>query len=148
MHSSAFTLKNKEIIDTLTAEFLAQGKTSAWYHYASRPEFVEGEADFRAIQWAKSLNVPMYIVHLANACGMAEVTKARDEGYPIFAETCPQYLHFTNEVYKRPDGRNFVCTPSTERQRKPEGALWEGIKRGDITTIATDHRPFQSHEKD
>ena len=27
-------------------------------------------------------------------------------------------------------------------------ALWEGIKRGDIDTIATDHCPFQSYEKD
>ena len=139
--------ENKEIIDTLIAEFKAEGKTSAWYHYASRPEFVEGEADFRAIQWAKSLNAPLYIVHLANAQGMEEVTKARDEGYPIFAETCPQYLYFTNEVYKREDGRNFVCSPPM-KGKASQDALWEGIKRGDISTMATDHCPFQSYEKD
>lgn len=138
--------ENKEIIDTLTEEFLAAGKTSPWYHYESRPEFVEGEADFRAIQWAKSLNAPLYIVHLANAQGMEEVSKARQEGYPIFAETCPQYLHFTKEVYKRPDGINFVCSPPMKGQESQD-ALWEGIKRGDIATIATDHCPFQSHEK-
>jgi dihydropyrimidinase len=131
----------------LTADFLAQGKTSAWYHYMSRPEFVEAEADMRAIQWAKSLNAPLYIVHLANAQGMAEVTKARDEGYPIFAETCPQYLYFTSDVYKREDGRNFVCSPPMKGQESQD-ALWEGIKRGDISTIATDHCPFQSYEKD
>ncbi|MDD2215961.1 MAG: dihydropyrimidinase [Eubacteriales bacterium] len=139
--------ENKEIIDTLISEFKAQGKTSAWYHYASRPEFVEAEADIRAIQWAKSLRAPMYIVHLANAQGMEAVTKARDEGYPIFAETCPQYLHFTSDVYKREDGRNFVCSPPM-KGKESQDALWEGIKRGDIATIATDHCPFQSHEKD
>ncbi len=139
--------ENKEIINTLIAEFKAEGKTSAWYHYASRPEFVEGEADIRAIQWAKSLKAPMYIVHLANAQGMEAVTKARDEGYPIFAETCPQYLHFTNEIYKREDARNFVCSPPM-KGKPSQDALWEGIKRGDITTIATDHCPFQSYEKD
>jgi dihydropyrimidinase len=139
--------ENDEIIKTLTADFLAEGKTSAWYHYMSRPEFVEAEADMRAIQWAKSLNAPLYIVHLANAQGMAEVTKARDEGYPIFAETCPQYLHFTNDVFKREDGRNFVCSPPMKGQESQD-ALWEGIKRGDIATIATDHCPFQSYEKD
>lgn len=139
--------ENKEIIATLIAEFKAEGKTSAWYHYMSRPEFVEGEADFRAIQWAKSLRAPMYIVHLANEQGMAEVTKARDEGYPIFAETCPQYLNFTSDVYKREDGRNFVCSPPM-KGKASQDAIWEGIKRGDITTIATDHCPFQSYEKD
>lgn len=45
--------ENNEIINTLTKEFLAEGKTDAWYHYASRPEFVEEEADKRAIAWRK-----------------------------------------------------------------------------------------------
>lgn len=37
---------------SLTKQYLSEGKTSAWYHYMSRPEFVEGEANMRAIQWA------------------------------------------------------------------------------------------------
>lgn len=139
--------ENKAIIDVMNEKFAAEGKLSAWYHYMSRPEFVEGEADIRAIQWAKAAGAPLYIVHLANAQGMQAVTQARDEGYPIFAETCPQYLHFTKEVYKREDGRLFVCSPPI-KGKDSQDALWEGIMRGDITTVATDHCPFQSYEKD
>lgn len=139
--------ENPDLIDMRTEEFLKEGKTSAWYHYLSRPEFVEAEADIRAIHWAKSLNAPLYIVHLANKQGMEEVKKARDEGYEIYAETCPQYLHFTSEVYKREDGRNFVCSPPM-KGKESRDALWQGIKSGDIATIATDHCPFQSYEKD
>ena len=139
--------ENNEIINTLTSEFLAEGKTSAWYHYMSRPEFVEAEADIRAIQWAKAVGTKLYIVHLANKDGLAAVTKAKDEGYEIYAETCPQYLEFTCDVYKREDGRNFVCSPPMKGEESRQ-ALWEGIKRGDIDTIATDHCPFQSYEKD
>lgn len=139
--------ENPDLIDMRTEEFLKEGKTSAWYHYLSRPEFVEAEADIRAIHWAKSLNAPLYIVHLANKQGMEEVKKARDEGYEIYAETCPQYLHFTSEVYKREDGRNFVCSPPM-KGKESQDALWKGIKSGDIATIATDHCPFQSYEKD
>ena len=84
----------------LCKKFLAEGKTNAWYHYASRPEWVEGEADERAIQWAKSLNTSLYIVHLANKQGVDAVTKAKQEGYAIYAETCPQYLEFTSDVYQ------------------------------------------------
>jgi dihydropyrimidinase len=139
--------ENPDLIDRRIEKFLAEGKTSAWYHYESRPEFVEAEADKRAIHWAKAFNAPLYIVHLANAEGMNEVTKARDEGYAIYAETCPQYLHFTNEVYKREDGRNWVCSPPI-KGKESQDALWAGIKRGDIDTVATDHCPFQSYEKD
>ncbi|WP_018249257.1 dihydropyrimidinase [Orenia marismortui] len=139
--------ENADLVESRTEKFLAEGKTSAWYHYLSRPEFVEAEANKRAIHLAKSLDAPIYIVHLANAEGMDEVTKARDEGYEIYAETCPQYLHFTKEVYKREDGRNFVCSPPMKSQES-QAALWEGIKRGDISVVATDHCPFQSEEKD
>ena len=139
--------ENRDIIDKRIERLLAQGKTSAWYHYESRPEFVESEADKRAIHIAKALDAPLYIVHLACKEGLDEVTKARDEGYEIYAETCPQYLHFTNEVYKREDGKNWVCSPPIKAQESQD-ALWAGIKRGDIQTVATDHCPFQSYEKD
>lgn len=139
--------ENNEMVKTLTAEYLKEGKTSAWYHYMSRPEFVEAEADLRAIQWAKALNAPLYIAHLANKDGVEAVTRARDRGYEIYAETCPHYLEFTREVYKREDGRNFVCSPPMKGEES-RLALWEAVRRGDISTIASDHCPFQSCEKD
>lgn len=139
--------ENKEMIDMFTQEFLSEGKTSAWYHYLSRPEFVEAEADIRAIRWAKELNAPLYLVHLANREGLEAVAKARADGYQIYAETCPQYLEFTKDVYQREDGRNFVCSPPMKGEESRD-ALWKGLIRGDISTIATDHCPFQSYEKD
>lgn len=139
--------ENKQLIDVLTERYLSEGKTSAWYHYMSRPEFVEDEADIRAIQLAKSLDSKLYIVHLANKEGVQAVERARNEGYQIYAETCPQYLEFTSEVYKRADGRNFVCSPPMKGEES-RLALWEAIKKGLITTIATDHCPFRSYEKD
>lgn len=139
--------ENNEMVNMFTRQFLSEGKTSAWYHYLSRPEFVEAEADRRAIEWAKSLDTSLYIVHLANKEGVRAVTEARDAGYKIYAETCPQYLEFTCDVYKREDGRNFVCSPPMKGEESRQ-ALWDAIKRGDIATIATDHCPFNRFEKD
>lgn len=139
--------ENNEMVNTLVDKYISEGKTEPWYHYLSRPEFVEAEADSRAISWAKSLNAPLYIVHLANKQGVEYVTKAKEEGYTIYAETCPQYLNFTSDVYKREDGRNFVCSPPMKGQDSQD-AIWEALKRGDIDTVATDHCPFQQSEKD
>ena len=139
--------ENPDLIDLYTDEFLSEGKTSAWYHYLSRPEYVEAEADKRIIHWAKSLDAPVYIVHLADKEGLEAAVQARDEGVPVYTETCPQYLNFTCDVYKREDGRNFVCSPPMKGQESVD-ALWEAINNGDIDTIATDHCPFQSYEKD
>ena len=139
--------ESRDIINYLTDKFIKEGKTSAWYHYASRPEFAEEEADARAIMWAKSLNVPLYIVHLANKGGLKAVSRAKEEGYKIYAETCPHYLEFNSDVYKREDGRNFVCSPPIKGEES-RISLWEGIRRGDIDTVATDHCPFNLFEKD
>jgi len=139
--------ENHDVLEILKAEYIAAGKTSAWYHYLSRPEFVEAEADIRAIELAKSVGAPLYIVHLACEGGVKAVEAARLEGHPIFAETCPPYLNFNSEVYKRPDGRNFVCSPPIKNQESQD-ALWLGIANGNISTVATDHCPFQQTEKD
>lgn len=139
--------ENPDLIDLYTAQFLKEGKTSAWYHYMSRPEFVEAEADKRAVHWAKSVEAPLYLVHMADKEGLEAAVAAKREGHDIYIETCPQYLEFTCDVYKREDGRNFVCSPPMKGEESKE-ALWKAIRQGAIDTVATDHCPFQSYEKD
>lgn len=139
--------ENPDLIDLRTERYLKEGKTSAWYHYMSRPEFVEAEADKRAIHWAKNTHSPLYIVHMADKEGLEAAMEAKKEGYEIYIETCPQYLEFTCDVYKREDGRNFVCSPPMKGQESQD-ALWVGLQNGMIDTVATDHCPFQSYEKD
>lgn len=139
--------ENPDLIDLRTEQYLKEGKTSAWYHYMSRPEFVEAEADKRVVHWASHLDTPVYIVHMADKEGLEACIKAKSEGHPILIETCPQYLEFTCDVYKREDGRNFVCSPPMKGQESQD-ALWTAIQSGMIDTVATDHCPFQSYEKD
>ena len=139
--------ENPDLIDMNIEQFKKEGKTSAWYHYLSRPEYVEAEADKRAVHFAKSFNAPLYIVHMADKEGLEAAIAAKREGYPVYIETCPQYLEFTCDVYKKEEGRNFVCSPPIKNQESQD-ALWSAIQNGMIDTVATDHCPFQSHEKD
>ncbi len=139
--------ENPAIIEHRTRRLLSEGKTSAWHHYESRPEFVEAEAIQRAIHLAKAFRARLFIVHLACKEGLEEIRRARSEGYDILAETCPQYLQWDNSVYRRVDGNRYVCSPPIKGEDSRK-ALWEGLKNGDILTVATDHCPFQSYEKD
>ncbi|MGI6721714.1 MAG: dihydropyrimidinase [Anaerovoracaceae bacterium] len=145
--------ENKDVNKFLVNKYLEEGKVEPWYHYMSKYEAVAGEADVRAINLAKMAGTSLYIVHLDNAQGVDAVAAARADGYPIFAETCPQYLHFTKEVYKtgRPEvglrPQDFVCSPPMKGKESCD-AIWEGIRRGVISTLATDHCPFLKSEKD
>jgi len=149
--------EDHEALEAAKAEFIKDGKTDAWHHYLSRPEAVEAKAVKKVIELAMETGVKLYIVHLACAEGLAAVEQAQAEGYPIYAETCPQYLNFTSDVFKRPDGRNFVCSPPMKGIESRD-ALWDsvtGCDRGTISptyfginTVATDHCPFRSTDKD
>ncbi|MDD3214950.1 MAG: dihydropyrimidinase [Eubacteriales bacterium] len=139
--------ENRGMLDARVKEFLADGKTDPWWHYMSRNEDVAAEATGRVIALAKEANAPVYIVHLTDEGSAAHVTRARDEGRPVFAETCPQYLNFTCDVYHEERGQDYVCSPAI-KNRASQTALWAALARGDIATVATDHCPFTRAEKD
>lgn len=139
--------ENPYIIDLLTDEYLAEGKTEPWYHYLSRPEFVSSEATKRVVHWAKAAEAPLYVVHVSDQESIEVISEARKEGYEIYAETCPHYLEYTCEVYKRPDAKRFICSPPMKGQAS-QNALWCAIKNGMVSTVGSDHCPFLAEEKD
>ena len=139
--------ENKGMIEAKVEEFKKKGTLSAWYHYLSRPERVEEEADFRAIQIAKEAGAPLYIVHLGSAGGLEIVKKAREDGAIVIAETCPHYLKFNCDVFKKEDGYRYICSPPMKGEESRQ-AIWKGIINDDIQTIATDHCPSMAFEKE
>ena len=140
--------ENPDLIDYYTEKFLSEGKTSAWYHYMSRPEFVEAEADKRAVHWAKHLDAPLYLVHMADKEGLEACIEAKEEGADVFVETCPQYLLLDDSVYAKPDfqGAVYVCAPPI-RKKEDQDCLWEALSREDIQTVATDQCSFTLAQK-
>ncbi len=138
--------ENNSLIESNRQLFVQQGKLTPWYHYLSRDEMVEAEADRRVIYFARKLHVPLYIVHLANADGYKDAKKAKEAGVPIIIETCPQYLEFTMEVYQREDAIKFVCSPPMKNEESRR-ALLDGVQNGIIDIIATDHCPFTMAQK-
>ncbi|MCE5343583.1 MAG: dihydropyrimidinase [Eubacteriales bacterium] len=139
--------ENRGMLDARVKAYLAAGETDPWWHYRSRSEEVAAEATRRVIALAKAAKAPLYIVHLTDEESVAAVTQARDEGQPVFAETCPQYLYFTSDVYHGSRAQDYVCSPAIKGQAS-QNALWAALRRGDIATVATDHCPFTAAQKD
>ncbi|MDR3588093.1 MAG: dihydropyrimidinase [Negativicutes bacterium] len=135
--------ENYYVIDYYTKEFEKTGKVEPKYHALSRPPLAEGEATARAIRMAKLVEAPLYIVHLSCEDALREVARARDEGLPVMAETCPQYLVLSYDNYEEPgfNGAKYVMSPPL-RPRENQAPLWQGLKKGDLQVVATDHCSF------
>ncbi len=137
--------ENGLAIDVVAAQNAEAGNTDPYYHGTSRSPVMEGEATNRVIRLAQVAGVPVYIVHLSAIEALDEVRRARDEGLPAYAETCPQYLFLTLEDMGNGfEGAKFVCSPPLRpAAHAPE--LWKGLVTDDLQVVSTDHCPFDFH---
>ncbi|HVY62555.1 MAG TPA: dihydropyrimidinase [Planctomycetota bacterium] len=134
---------NGDVLSTLAERFAKEGKLSPAYHPKCQPPEAEGEATFRAIQLARIAGIPLYVVHVTCDDALQQIHRANGEGTEIYAETCIQYLLLDDSLYEKPDfeGAKYVLSPPL-RKKQDQVALWEGIQRGHVHTLATDHCPF------
>jgi dihydropyrimidinase len=79
----------------------------------------------------------LYMLHTSAATGVRAIATARAEGVPIYGETLHQYLMYSAEDYKRPNGQIYHTYPSL-KFAEDHAALWAGTNHGAIQTVATD----------
>lgn len=133
--------ENGDVIDILVAEALAAGHRSPEWHALTRPAWGAVEAMLRGAALAAQASAPLYIVHMNVAGEVDQLQYARQHGLPVMGETCPQYLFFTVDHLRRPDGAKWICSPPV-RAPEDNARLWVGLADGTIQTIGTDHCPF------
>ncbi|MFJ2957592.1 dihydropyrimidinase [Streptomyces sp. NBC_00669] len=135
--------ENGIAIDVLVQQALAAGKTDPRYHGEVRHALLEAEATHRAIQLARVAGAPLYVVHVSAQQAVAELITARDQGLPVFGETCPQYLFLSTDNLAEPgfEGSKYVCSTPL-RPREHQAALWQGLRTDDLQVVSTDHCPF------
>jgi len=112
---------------------------------ASRPESAETAAIAACIEAAQVTRCRTHIVHVSSAGGVALIRRAKADGVPITAETCPHYLVFDAEDI--PDGApQYKCCPPI-RGRADQDALWAGLADGTVDIVVSDHSPSTAELK-
>lgn len=120
---------------------LVAGSSSRRYadYLASRPVAAEHAAIALLIRLMEWCPAPVHIVHLSSATSLPLIHAARASGLPLTVETCPHYLTFAAEEI--PDGATeYKCAPPIRGAAERE-ALWQGLIRGEIDLVASDHSP-------
>ena len=106
---------------------------------ASRPEAAELEAIELLLHLSRETGCHVHIVHLSTAAALPTLETARATGAAITVETCPHYLTLAAEAI--PDGATpFKCAPPLRSGANKE-RLWDGLERGIIDLVASDHSP-------
>lgn len=136
--------ENTELTKIFAERLKKEGKRdlAAWADRS--PPFLEAEHISRFALYARVTGAPFYVLHLTTAAGLEECNRQRNRGTDIIVETCPQYLTLTK--FDDPPGVLAKVNPPI-RTREDNERLWEGLAKGEIDCIGTDHVPTTRLEK-
>jgi dihydropyrimidinase len=143
--------ENGPAIDVLAAQLAEAGKKAPYYHGIARAWQMEEEATHRAIMLANLTGAPLYVVHVSAKQAVDQLAWARDQGWNVFGETCPQYLYLSleeqlgafSEEWGQFEGAKWVCsTPLRSRDDGHQHHMWQALRTNDIQMVSTDHCPF------
>lgn len=119
---------------------LANAGRKDWRAYVlSRDELAEFTAVAILREIARTTGGAVHIVHLSSAKGLDVVASAQREGLQFSAETCPHYLHFTQDGFDRPEISAFLKTAPPVKSSEDRDALWQGLANGTLAFVTTDH---------
>jgi dihydropyrimidinase len=135
--------ENADLILELQNQLLAEGKTGPEWHHDSRPPVVEAEGVHHLMTFAELLDAHVYIVHLSCEEALAVAMTGKARGVKVWAETVIQHLLLDRTYAERPnfEGAKYVMSPPL-RDRRHQAILWNALREGMISTVASDHAPF------
>lgn len=143
---------NKVVIDHCEDPYMAKGShmnegfTSGLIGVKGQPTVAEALHVARDILLAEYLDLPIHLAHISCRQSVELIVWAKNKGVKITAETCPHYLHFTDDLLRNYDTAAKVNPPL----RTPDDVAYlrSAVADGVFDMFVTDHAPHASHEKE
>ncbi|MBF0123916.1 MAG: dihydroorotase [Magnetococcales bacterium] len=101
------------------------------------------ERDIRLVQLTGGR---YHVAHISTSGAVAAVAQAQQQGLPVSCEVAPHHFALTDVAVAEYDTRAKMSPPL--RSEPHRQATLEGLARGIITVIATDHAPHDADSKD
>ena len=130
--------EDNDIVMHMYAKLIREDRT-AFEHLAEVHNTLSEDVSFRrVIRLAEKVpGTALYMMHVSAATGVSAIQEARRRGTPIYGKSLHQYMLYTSDDYKRPNGQIYHTYPSL-KSPEDQAALWQGTLDGSINCVATD----------
>lgn len=143
---------NRVLIDHCEDPFMGKGShmnegfTSGFIGVKGQPTVAEALHVARDILLAEYLDIPVHLAHISCRQSVELIVWAKNKGVKVTAETCPHYLHFTDDLLMGYDANAKVNPPL----RTPDDVAYlrSALADGVFDMLVTDHAPHAAHEKE
>jgi dihydropyrimidinase len=138
--------ENAEAVDAMQKRLLAEGRTGPEWHEPSRPTCVEAEGVQHITTFAELTGAHVYCVHTSCEEAARAALNARVRGVNVWIEGVAPHFVLDKSYAEQSDfvGAKYVMSPPL-RERKHQDFLWGALRSGLISTVGTDHAPFDFH---
>ena len=137
--------EDQELVEMLTAQARAEGRTEPIMHCRTRPPLAETMADLEIFEMALETGAHVHIAHSSLARGFEIAETFRGMGAQTTGEACIQYLCMTEDDIVRLGGKG-KCNPPFRTADEVE-RMWQCLTAGKIAYVSTDHAPWPIERK-
>ncbi len=137
--------EDQELVERLTADARAAGRTDAIMHCRTRPPLAETMADLEIFEIGLETGAHVHIAHSSLARGFDIAETFRAMGGQATGEACIQYLCMTEDDIVRLGGRG-KCNPPFRTAAEVE-RMWARLLADKIAYVSTDHAPWPTDRK-
>jgi allantoinase len=137
--------EDQELVESLTAEARAAGRTEAIMHCRTRPPIAETLADLEIFEMALETGAHVHIAHSSLARGFEIAAMFRGMGAQATGEACIQYLCMTEDDIVRLGGKGKCNPPFRAASEIPK--MWEALLADRVAYVSTDHAPWPIERK-
>ncbi len=141
--------EDQELVERLTAEALAAGRTEPIMHCRTRPPLAETMADLAIFEMGREAGAHVHIAHssLARGFDIAAAFRAGGgrDGFDATGEACIQYLCMSEADIVRLGGRG-KCNPPF-REAAEIARMWDALLSDRVAYVSTDHAPWPLERK-
>jgi dihydropyrimidinase len=139
--------EEKSIIDAEKAKVPEDKKTDMLNLALTRPRVTERLAVESVLALAEETGTELCIAHTSTGLTADIRRRERLAGNSRFLlETCPHYMHLTQDKLTGPEGALFTMNPPLRTAWDNE-RLWQAVMEGDISILSTDHCPYHRQYK-
>ena len=129
--------EDEDIVRYMKDKLWREGRGQGFNLPLAHNNLSEDLAFRRVVHLARDTGAAIYFLHTTAKEGVRAIAEARADGLPVYGEVLHNYLHFTADDYRQPDGTAVHTYPSI-KGADDRDALLAGLLDGRLATVATD----------
>ena len=129
--------EDDDMVQHMYRKLANEERTEWWNMHLAHNNESEDVSFRRVLNVAEWTGSPVYFVHVSARQGIQAIGESRAKGMPVYGETLHNYCCFNADNYREENGMQYHTYPSLKSE-EDRLALWDGIVRGGLNTMATD----------